>query len=123
MNTLLLVYLINAVLIIVHEIDSAYWREWKLFKLPGGINFFLIIHIPLVFLILFGLLQLQQQTAAGNILSLVLALAGIFAFIIHITFIARNNKEFATPVSLSLLVAILAVSLMQVWLTVIAMLA
>ena len=122
MNTLLLVYLINAVLIIVHEIDSAYWREWKLFKLPGGINFFLIIHIPLVFLILYGLLQLQQQTAAG-IYSRWCWHWPASSPSSYITFIARNNKEFATPVSLSLLVAILAVSLMQVWLTVIVMLA
>ncbi|MHB8085878.1 MAG: DUF6713 family protein [Dehalococcoidia bacterium] len=123
MNILMLFYMTNAVLIIVHEIDSAYWREWKLFKLPGGINFFLVIHIPLVFLVLFGLLQLQQQTAAGYIISLILALAGIFAFIIHAVFIGRGNREFNTPVSLSILVAILAISITQVWLTVIAMLA
>ena len=33
---LTLIYLINATLLIVHEIDSAYWEEWKLFGLPGG---------------------------------------------------------------------------------------
>ena len=26
-------YLVNAVLLITHEIDSAYWKEWELFKL------------------------------------------------------------------------------------------
>ena len=31
------VYLANAVLLIVHEIGSAYWKEWDLFRLPGGI--------------------------------------------------------------------------------------
>ena len=25
-----------AVLLIVHEIESAYWREWKLLRLSGG---------------------------------------------------------------------------------------
>jgi hypothetical protein len=26
-------YLTNAVLLINHEIDSAYWKEWEIFKL------------------------------------------------------------------------------------------
>ncbi len=41
------IYLANAVLLINHEIDSAYWKEWDLFKLPGGITGFLIIHFHL----------------------------------------------------------------------------
>ena len=41
------IYLANAVLLISHEIDSAYWKEWDLFKLPGGITGFLIIHFHL----------------------------------------------------------------------------
>ncbi|MFA9496698.1 MAG: DUF6713 family protein, partial [Candidatus Bathyarchaeota archaeon] len=52
---LTLIYLINATLLIVHEIDSAYWEEWKLFGLPGGLQGFLLIHIPLIALILYGL--------------------------------------------------------------------
>jgi hypothetical protein len=39
---LLWLYLVNAVLLINHEIDSAYWKEWELFKLPGSISGFLI---------------------------------------------------------------------------------
>jgi len=35
-DLLLWLYLANAVLLINHEIDSAYWKEWELFKLPGG---------------------------------------------------------------------------------------
>ncbi|MHA1463081.1 MAG: DUF6713 family protein, partial [Candidatus Heimdallarchaeota archaeon] len=26
-------YMVNAVLLILHEIDSAYWKEWELFKM------------------------------------------------------------------------------------------
>ena len=55
MNDLLLwLYLVNAVLLINHEIDSAYWKEWQLFKLPGDITGFLLIHFPLLILILDG---------------------------------------------------------------------
>jgi hypothetical protein len=108
------------VLLIVHEIDSAYWHEWKLFKLPGGISFFLVLHLPLVFLILWGLVQVQQNTPAGYVISLVLAAVGIFAFTIHMVFMAKGNREFKTPLSIALLIAMLAVSIIQAWLTIIA---
>ncbi len=29
-------YLANATLLVVHELDSVFWREWELFRLPGG---------------------------------------------------------------------------------------
>jgi hypothetical protein len=114
-------YILNATLLIVHEIESAYREEWKLFKLPGGITFFLLLHVPLVILILFGLIQVQQQTQAGYILSLVVALAGAAAFTIHTVFIARGDRGFKTPLSLAILWAILLISVTQAVLTVIAM--
>ena len=29
-------YVVNATLLICHQIDSAYWREWELLRVPGG---------------------------------------------------------------------------------------
>ena len=121
MSLLTWLYIANSVLLIVHEIDSAYWEEWKLFKLPGGIGFFLVLHLPLVFLILWGLVQLQQNTPAGYVISLILAAAGIFAFTIHMVFMAKGNGEFKTPLSIILLIATLVVSIIQAWVTFTAM--
>jgi hypothetical protein len=45
-------YLVNATLLINHEIDSAYWREWELFHLPGAVTDFILIHLPVVFIVL-----------------------------------------------------------------------
>ena len=118
MSVLIWLYIINSVLLIVHEIDSAYWQEWKLFKLPGGISFFLVLHLPLVFVILWGLVELQQNNLAGYAISMLLAVAGIFAFTIHMVFMAKGNKEFKTLLSIVLLIAILAVSIIQAWFTV-----
>lgn len=112
------VYLINAVLLINHEIDSAYWHEWDLFGLPGGITGFLIIHFPVLFLGLYGLLLVVQGTLAGLIFSLVLSLSGIFAFSIHTYFIRKGREEFKTPISQIILVSTLVVSLIQTVLTV-----
>ena len=106
-------YLVNAVLLTTHEIDSAYWKEWELFKLPGGSTGFLLLHLPLVFLILWGLVMVFQRSPAGLALSLILSLAGIFAFTIHVIFIKKGRNEFNVPVSLFLLIATLFVSLVQ----------
>jgi hypothetical protein len=116
-EVLVWVYLINAVLLINHEIDSAYWKEWDLFGLPGGITGFLIVHFPLLFLILYGLVLVYKRATAGLILSLVLSLGGLFAFTIHTYFIKRGRDEFKAPISLVILIAALIVSLFQLVIT------
>jgi len=114
---LLIIYIINATLLIVHEIDSAYWQEWKLFRLPGGPALFLCLHIPLVLVVLLGLLLLAWGSTAGLVMSGILGLAGIFAFVIHMSFIARGRHEFKTAASISVLCATLIFSLLQLALT------
>ena len=112
-GTLFWIYLINSVLLINHEIDSAYWKEWKLFSLPGGITGFLIVHFPLLFLVLYGLVLVYQGTFAGLILSLILSLGGLFAFFIHTYFLRQGRHEFNAPISRFILIATLVVSLVQ----------
>jgi hypothetical protein len=111
-------YLINSVLLINHEIDSAYWREWELFKLPGGITGFLLLHLPLLFFFLYGLILVYRRSFAGYVVSLLLCFAGIFAFTIHTYFIKRGRNEFKTPISLFLLGGTLTVSLIQASVTI-----
>ena len=111
------VYLINAILLINHEIDSAYWKEWDLFNLPGGINFFLLLHFPLLFFLLYGLVLVSQQTIAGLIFSLVLSLVGLFAFAIHMYFIKKGRHEFKTVISLSILTIMIFTSIIELIIT------
>ncbi len=106
-------YLINAILLINHEIDSAYWREWKLFKLPGGIGGFLLLHFPILFLILYGLVWVDRQSLAGLIVSLIISAGGIFAFCIHLYFIRKGRHEFDAPISRYILSLLLLVSTVQ----------
>ena len=58
------IYLVNSVLLINHEIDSAYWQEWELLHLPGGITGFLLVHFPVLFANLGGLVLVCRQTVA-----------------------------------------------------------
>lgn len=111
------IYLVNAVVLINHEIDSAYWKEWELFRLPGGVTGFLLLHFPLLFLVLYGLILVRQGAAAGLYFSLILALGGIFAFSIHTWFICRGREEFTTAVSRFLLAATLGLSMVQIVVT------
>ena len=111
------IYIINGVLLIDHEIDSAYWREWELFRLPGGINGFLLIHLPLLGLIFSGLVLVVNRSTAGLYFSLGLGLSGILAFVIHSIFLKKGYQEFRTPLSVTILVAGLVASLVQIGLT------
>ena len=90
-------YLLNALVLILHEIDSAYWKEWELFHLPGGEAGFLLLHIPLLLPVLFGLVLVERGALAGLILSLLVSGAGLFSFSIHTTFIRRGHSQFNTP--------------------------
>lgn len=64
-DILLWLYLTNAVLLINHELDSACWKEWELFKLPGGIAGFLPLHFPLLAAILYGLVLAAFERSGG----------------------------------------------------------
>jgi hypothetical protein len=107
------IYLINIIFLIVHEIDSAYWKEWELFGIPGGIGGFLLLHFPMLFVILYGLVLLSGYSLAGLVISLIVSAGGIFAFYIHTYFIKKGRKEFKTPISLFILISTLALSIVQ----------
>ena len=107
-------YLTNAVLLVVHEIDSAYWHEWSLLGLPGDIQFFLLLHLPLVAIVLLGFRQVVLWTRGAKAFSYFLATAGIVAFAVHATFIAKGSPEFRLPVSQAVLWSTLLVSLAQI---------
>ena len=118
-ESLFWLYLINAIFLINHEIDSAYWQEWNLFKIKGGITTFLILHFPLILFMLYGLIKVNNQTYTGLVFSLILSIIGIFAFTIHMIFIKKGHKEFRAPISIFILISIFSISLTQFIITVI----
>ena len=108
-----LLYTLNMALLATHEIDSAYWHEWKLFHLPGGVQLFLILNFILLSIVFYGFIKVVKWEPGARTFSLLLACAGVFAFVIHMTFIASGFPEFRNPTSLGLLLAILLVSAAQ----------
>lgn len=106
-------YLVNATILITHQIDAAYWHEWDLFGMPGGIQLNLLLNIPLVMLILFGQQCLTQGRAAGFVFSWLLVAEGIIAVSIHSYFLLQGDDAFRLPVSLGLLATTFCFSLAQ----------
>jgi hypothetical protein len=108
-----MVYMVNLALLITHEIDSAYWQEWNLFGLPGGIQLFLILNLILLLIALYGYSGLVNNQRSGFVIAMTLSLSGLFAFSIHSYFIVTGHSEFTLPASEILLLFILLGSLIQ----------
>ena len=112
-NWSLNLYLLNFALLFTHEIDSAFWKEWELFGIPGGIQVFLVLNFLLLIVALIGFMQVLCEGKHWKAFSLMLAASGVFAFSIHSYFILNGHGEFTLPASLMLLVLILIVSIAQ----------
>jgi hypothetical protein len=109
-----LLYIFNLALLITHEIDSAYWKEWDLFGMGGGIQGFLALNFILVIIGLTGLKQLIADAKSGYYTALFLSCGGIFAFVIHTYFIMAGHSEFTLPASVLVLVLVLLTSSAQI---------
>lgn len=118
-NILFWTYLLNAVILIVHEIDSAYWQEWRLLNpsIKNGISGFLILHIPMIFIILLGLIYAHDNIFAGYIFSLILSAGGLFAFFFHFYHLRKGGPEFNTVISKGLIISTFVISIFQLVLT------
>ena len=112
-NLLSNIYLLNFALLFTHEIDSAFWKEWELFGIPGGIQVFLLLNFMLLLFALIGFRLVLLGKDYGTFFSLFMAAAGIFAFSIHSYFILKGDSGFMLPASLAVLFMILIVSLAQ----------
>jgi hypothetical protein len=95
-------YLANATVLLAHQIDAAYWQEWTLFGLPGGIQLFVLLNTPILLAVLVGMERLA--TATGRRLSLLLGASGVFAAVFHTAHLLAGDDAFTTPVSVGLLV-------------------
>jgi hypothetical protein len=107
-------FLANAVVLLAHQIDAAFWHEWVLFGLPGGIQVFVLLNLPIVALVLYGQRALALGRASGEAISWALAGGGLFAVAFHGFHLLRGDDAFRLPVSLALLGATCVLSLAQV---------
>jgi hypothetical protein len=83
MSVLAMVYVINAVLLFLHEMESAYVKEWEILHLPGKITGFLLLHVPVIFVLFWGAIEVQNQSTTGFVIALVAGVGGLLPFVIH----------------------------------------
>jgi hypothetical protein len=83
MEILLVLYIINACLLLLHEIESAYVKEWELLKIPGKITVFLLLHIPIILFLFFGVIEIERQTALKQAIAIIAGIGGLMPFVVH----------------------------------------
>ena len=91
MKLLTIFYILNAMLLLLHEIESAYEKEWEILKIPGKITVFLILHMPIILLIFYGLLEIEKQSPQGLRLGIIMGVAGVIPFLVHKIFVKRKD--------------------------------
>jgi len=102
MKILTLIYIINACLLVLHEIESAYLKEWEILKLPGKITGFLLLHIPILIILFWGAIEIEKQTSTGNIIAIVTGVGGMIPFLVH-KVIVRRKEYFNSALSNSII--------------------
>ena len=91
MKAVMVFYILNATLLLLHEIESAYEREWEILKLPGKITGFLLIHVPIILIFFYALLEINLQTQIGSALGIITGAGGIMPFLVHKIFMKRKG--------------------------------
>ncbi len=98
MNLLMTFYILNATLILLHEIESAYEKEWELLKLPGRITGFIIMHIPIILILFYGLVALERQVLHGYLIAIISGAGGLLPFLVH-KILFRRKGHFNRSIS------------------------
>ncbi|EHQ05891.1 DUF6713 family protein [Leptonema illini] len=110
-------YIATLSLLIVHQIDAAYWKEWELFLLPGGIQLFDILNLAIIPFLVFGFRMVLLRAPNGRRWSLITGGLGILTLLIHTGFYIAGNDRFTLPVSALIVVACGLSGIAQVALT------
>lgn len=105
MITLNRIAVLDIALVFAHQGDAAYWHEWEMFGLPGGIQLFNGFNV-LVFMLVLGLfIPVIQRRPVGWRCSLAIAALCASVLPIHAGFALAGFDQFHLPVSIALIVA------------------
>lgn len=91
MKLITIIYMMNATLLLLHEIESAYEKEWEILRLPGKVSGFLLLHVPIIVVIFLGLIEIEKLSAIGLLLGIILGIGGIVPFLVHKLFVNRSG--------------------------------
>lgn len=92
MKIITFLYIANATLLLLHELESAYEKEWEILKLPGRITGFLLLHVPIIILLFYGLIEIERNSAVGLIFGIITGIGGVIPFIVHKIIVKTTNN-------------------------------
>ena len=106
-------YVGNLAMLATHQADAAYWREWEVFGVPGGLPFFLLFNVGAVVVLALGLVRVAQGAPSARRAAVLCAALGLFTFALHAVFLWLDRAAFWTPPSIGVLLGVLALSIAQ----------
>jgi hypothetical protein len=84
--------------LLLHEIESAYAKEWEILKLPGKISGFLFLHIPIILVLFWGAVEIDRQSLSGLVIAIIAGVGGLIPFAVH-KIIVKKKGYFELPIS------------------------
>jgi|SRR5476649_1630556 len=97
-------YFYTMLFLILHQIDAAYWQEWDMFYLPGGVQGFLVFNLAAIALVLAGYRHVLLSTPRAPFYATCCATLGIATFAIHTGFALAGREQFHLPLSMAIIV-------------------
>ena len=108
---------LNLSLVMAHQADAAYWEEWEMFGIPGGIQVFTLFNLGAFALLLWCFVAVVQRKPSGMRASFVIAALSGVVLPIHAAFASVGFTQFHLPVSIAVIVGTFVVSIWQAVLT------
>ena len=104
-------YFWTMLLLILHQVDAAYWREWEMFHVPGGIQGFLVFNLAAIAVVLAGYRHVLLGTQRAPLYAAICAALGVGTCLIHAGFALAGLEQFHLPLSVAIIVLCLGCGL------------
>jgi hypothetical protein len=96
-------YFWTMLFLILHQVDAAYWREWEMFHVPGGIQGFLVFNLAAIAVVLAGYRHVLLGTLRAPFYAGVCAALGVGTCLIHASFALAGLEQFHLPLSMAII--------------------
>lgn len=106
-------YFLTLCLLVLHQIDAAYWHEWEMFYLPGGVQGYLAFNIIAIPILLWGYKHVVLLSDKAVLFAKICASLGLLTFLIHTGFALAGFEQFHLPLSMAIILGCLVASVWQ----------
>ncbi|WP_422506108.1 DUF6713 family protein [Stenotrophomonas sp. GZD-301] len=92
-------YFGTALALVLHQIDAAFWHEWDMFAVPGGIQGFLVFNLVAVGAVLWGYRSVVLDARSARRWAMGCGALGIGTAALHAAFAVAGHPAFGLPLS------------------------